>query len=75
MKDHSILILFAFASFFLLPESLAVDKIHANQPIKDGNTIVSDGEMFQLGFLAPETQRIGTWEYGTRRFQQVPLYG
>ncbi|KAL7588155.1 hypothetical protein Lser_V15G36364 [Lactuca serriola] len=64
MKDHSILILFAFASFFLLPESLAVDKIHANQPIKDGNTIVSDGEMFQLGFFSPRNSKnryLGIW--------------
>ncbi|KAI3517264.1 hypothetical protein L1887_16477 [Cichorium endivia] len=30
-------------------DSYAVDAIHANELLKDGNTIISDGEMFELG--------------------------
>ncbi|XP_024447886.2 G-type lectin S-receptor-like serine/threonine-protein kinase At4g27290 isoform X3 [Populus trichocarpa] len=53
---------FCFTSFFVT--SLAVDTISANHTIGDGETIVSSGERFELGFFSPgnSTRRyLGIW--------------
>ncbi|KAF9672902.1 hypothetical protein SADUNF_Sadunf11G0092700 [Salix dunnii] len=53
---------FCFASLFI--PSLAVDTISANHTIGDGETIVSSGETFELGFFSPgnSTRRyLGIW--------------
>ncbi|KAI3695901.1 hypothetical protein L1987_78905 [Smallanthus sonchifolius] len=47
----------------LISTSAAVDTITANQSIKDGETIVSHGEMYELGFSALESPKNATWEY------------
>ncbi|KAI3731012.1 hypothetical protein L1987_62195 [Smallanthus sonchifolius] len=42
----------------------AVDTISANQAIKDGETIVSHGEMYELGFFSPgntKNRYLGIW--------------
>ncbi|KAJ9553608.1 hypothetical protein OSB04_017653 [Centaurea solstitialis] len=50
---YYILVLFSSTIFILLSRSAAAaDTISRNQAIKDGDTIVSDGEMFELGFFS-----------------------
>ncbi|KAK1419590.1 hypothetical protein QVD17_28794 [Tagetes erecta] len=72
MEDHFIPILF-FIAFIILPSPFtALDTIYANQEIKDGETLVSKGEMFELGFFSPgksKNRYLGIWykkiSYGT----------
>ncbi|KAD0592082.1 hypothetical protein E3N88_44007 [Mikania micrantha] len=52
--------------------AVAVDTISANQEIKDGSTLVSQGEMFEMGFFSPgksKNRYLGIWykkiSYGT----------
>ncbi|KAI3721395.1 hypothetical protein L2E82_32405 [Cichorium intybus] len=57
-------LLFAIALFLLVSSSVAVDSIAANQGIKDGETIVSIGEMYELGFFSPANSKnryLGIW--------------
>ncbi|XP_023729507.1 G-type lectin S-receptor-like serine/threonine-protein kinase At4g27290 isoform X1 [Lactuca sativa] len=65
MELYRIILVFIFSIiFFILPCSAAVDRVYINQPIKDGNTIVSDGEMYELGFFSPgksENRYLGIW--------------
>ncbi|XP_042756030.1 G-type lectin S-receptor-like serine/threonine-protein kinase At4g27290 [Lactuca sativa] len=64
MEVYPMLLLFSSTIFFFLSSSAAVDTISANQPIKDGKTIVSDGKMYELGFFSPgkSTNRyLGIW--------------
>ncbi|KAI3748619.1 hypothetical protein L6452_11830 [Arctium lappa] len=52
------------SSLLLFSPSVAVDTIPANQVIKDGETIVSVGEMFELGFFSPDNSNnryLGIW--------------
>ncbi|KAI3734773.1 hypothetical protein L6452_14252 [Arctium lappa] len=61
---NSIFLLFSTALFFLLSSSTAVDTISANQTIKDGNTIVSHGGTFELGFFSLRNSKnryLGIW--------------
>ncbi|XP_076961069.1 G-type lectin S-receptor-like serine/threonine-protein kinase At4g27290 [Bidens hawaiensis] len=58
--------------FLLGSTSAALDSISANQTIKDGDTIVSDGDMYELGFFSPgksKNRYLGIWykkiSYGT----------
>ncbi|KAI3817668.1 hypothetical protein L1987_11464 [Smallanthus sonchifolius] len=44
--------------------SARLDTLYANQPIKDGKTIVSNGNMFELGFFSPgksKNRYLGIW--------------
>ncbi|KAJ9553586.1 hypothetical protein OSB04_017631 [Centaurea solstitialis] len=63
--DHPPMPLFFFTIvFLLLSDSAALNTISANQTIKDGETIVSDGEMFELGFFSPgrsKNRYVGIW--------------
>ncbi|KAJ9542966.1 hypothetical protein OSB04_029472 [Centaurea solstitialis] len=46
------------------PSVVAVDTIAANQVIKDGETIVSAGEMYEMGFFSPDNSNdryLGIW--------------
>ncbi|KAJ9539948.1 hypothetical protein OSB04_026454 [Centaurea solstitialis] len=59
-------LLISIASFLLLfsPSVVAVDTISANQVIKDGETVVSADEMYEMGFFSPadSTNRyLGIW--------------
>ena len=49
---------------FIVPISIAVDTITVNQPIRYGETIISAGGSFELGFYTPENsknQYLGIW--------------
>ncbi|KAK1355494.1 G-type lectin S-receptor-like serine/threonine-protein kinase [Heracleum sosnowskyi] len=63
MKLTSIILFYSTLSYTLY-NSLAVDTITSNQPIKDGETIISAGGEFELGFfsLGTSTNRyLGIW--------------
>ncbi|KAI3516985.1 hypothetical protein L1887_16186 [Cichorium endivia] len=74
MEVYPILVLFSSTMFFSLSSSGAVDTISVNQQIKDGNTIVSDGGTFELGFFSPgkSTNRyLGIWYKNISTFTVV----
>ncbi|KAJ0764214.1 putative protein kinase RLK-Pelle-DLSV family [Helianthus annuus] len=53
-----------FLLSILLPDCAALDTVYANQPIKDGETIVSNGKMFEMGFFSPgksKNRYLGIW--------------
>ncbi|KAJ9542963.1 LOW QUALITY PROTEIN: hypothetical protein OSB04_029469 [Centaurea solstitialis] len=57
-------LLISIALFLIISPSFAVDSITANQVIKDGETVVSAGEMYEMGFFSPadSTKRyLGIW--------------
>ncbi|KAJ9542965.1 hypothetical protein OSB04_029471 [Centaurea solstitialis] len=57
-------LLISIALFLLISPSVAVDTIAANQVIKDGETVVSAGEMFEMGFFSPANSNdryLGIW--------------
>ncbi|XP_052622287.1 G-type lectin S-receptor-like serine/threonine-protein kinase At4g27290 [Lactuca sativa] len=59
-----ILVLLSSIIFLIVSCFAAFDRVHINQPIKDGNTIVSDGEMYELGFFSPgksKNRYLGIW--------------
>ncbi|GKB58678.1 G-type lectin S-receptor-like serine/threonine-protein kinase isoform X1, partial [Tanacetum coccineum] len=50
--------------FVLTTSSSAVDTLFSNQTLKDGDTIVSAGEIFELGFFSPvnsSLRYVGIW--------------
>lgn len=52
------------ALFSFWTNSAAVDNIAADQAIRDNDTIVSAGEMYELGFFSPgnsEYRYLGIW--------------
>ncbi|KAJ0725588.1 putative protein kinase RLK-Pelle-DLSV family [Helianthus annuus] len=54
MEDQYIHLLFFVAFILLLLDCNSLDTISANQEIRDGKTtLVSEGEMFELGFFSP----------------------
>ncbi|XP_024992042.1 G-type lectin S-receptor-like serine/threonine-protein kinase At4g27290 [Cynara cardunculus var. scolymus] len=65
MEDLFTSLLISTALFLLLfSPSVAVDNIAANQVIKDGETIVSAGEMYEMGFFSPANSNnryLGIW--------------
>ncbi|KAK1419591.1 hypothetical protein QVD17_28795 [Tagetes erecta] len=72
MKGHFIPRLFFIAFILLHSRYAALDTLYANQELKDGNTLVSGGEMFELGFFSPgksKNRYVGIWykkiSYGT----------
>ncbi|KVI09740.1 Apple-like protein, partial [Cynara cardunculus var. scolymus] len=58
-------LLISIALFLLLfSPSVAVDSIAVNQVIKDGETVVSAGEMYEMGFFSPANSNnryLGIW--------------
>ncbi|KAK1419628.1 hypothetical protein QVD17_28853 [Tagetes erecta] len=58
-------ILLASCAFLLLGSTSAtLDNIYSNQTIKDGETIVSDDQMYELGFFSPgksKNRYLGIW--------------
>ncbi|GKD34401.1 G-type lectin S-receptor-like serine/threonine-protein kinase [Tanacetum coccineum] len=51
-------------AFFTEQNCTVLDTISANQTIKDGQTVVSKGEMFELGFFSPgksKNRYLGIW--------------
>uniref|UniRef100_A0A6N2N8U6 Bulb-type lectin domain-containing protein n=1 Tax=Salix viminalis TaxID=40686 RepID=A0A6N2N8U6_SALVM len=62
LMNNITILCFCFTSLFI--PSLAVDTISANHTLGDGETIVSSGETFELGFFSPgnSTRRyLGIW--------------
>ncbi|KAD2392724.1 hypothetical protein E3N88_39701 [Mikania micrantha] len=63
--DFQIMILLLSHALFLLGStSAAPDTISANKIIKDGDTIVSDDKMYELGFFSPgksKNRYLGIW--------------
>ncbi|KAI3816117.1 hypothetical protein L1987_15807 [Smallanthus sonchifolius] len=59
----------------LISTSIAVDTITANQSIKDGETIVSQDEMYELGFFSPGNSKkryVGICSYGSCSINKHP---
>ncbi|KAM0019405.1 putative protein kinase RLK-Pelle-DLSV family [Helianthus debilis subsp. tardiflorus] len=73
MEDQYIHLLFFIAFILLSLDCNSLDTISTNQEIKDGKTtLVSEGEMFELGFFSPgkpKNRYMGIWykkiSYGT----------
>ncbi|XP_071732905.1 G-type lectin S-receptor-like serine/threonine-protein kinase At4g27290 isoform X2 [Rutidosis leptorrhynchoides] len=64
MEDHSLPLILFISLILVLSECAAHDTISANQEIKDGETIVSQGEMFEMGFFSPGNSKnryLGIW--------------
>ncbi|XP_071705879.1 G-type lectin S-receptor-like serine/threonine-protein kinase At4g27290 isoform X1 [Rutidosis leptorrhynchoides] len=64
MNKHTLLPLYFCVLISILITCLAVDTISVNQIIKDGETILSSGENFKLGFFSPGTSKnryVGIW--------------
>ncbi|KAJ0764206.1 putative protein kinase RLK-Pelle-DLSV family [Helianthus annuus] len=64
MEYHSIPSLLFTTLFLLVSECGALDTISTNKAIKDGETIVSHGEMYELGFFSPgksKNRYLGIW--------------
>ncbi|KAM0042713.1 putative non-specific serine/threonine protein kinase [Helianthus debilis subsp. tardiflorus] len=53
-----------FLLYIVFPDCVALDTVYANQPITYGKTIVSSGNMFELGFFSPgksKNRYLGIW--------------
>ncbi|KAK9064111.1 hypothetical protein SSX86_017983 [Deinandra increscens subsp. villosa] len=65
MYDQSITVFLIFITLMLSSDSAAIDTISANQLIEDdGKTIVSKGDVFELGFFSPgksKNRYLGIW--------------
>ncbi|KAJ0533549.1 putative S-locus glycoprotein [Helianthus annuus] len=64
MKGLTILLLFHVALCSMLTSSIAVDTFSPSEPIKDGDTILSSGGKFELGFFSPGNSKnryLGIW--------------
>ncbi|KAL7592226.1 hypothetical protein Lser_V15G33238 [Lactuca serriola] len=64
MEVYPILMFFFSTLFVLVSSSAALDTISPNQPIKDGNTLVSEGETYELGFFSlgkSQNRYLGIW--------------
>ena len=60
------MLLFFFLITFILTQTgcTAVDTLSANQEIKDGDTITSEGQMYEMGFFSPGNSKnryLGIW--------------
>ncbi|XP_059661963.1 G-type lectin S-receptor-like serine/threonine-protein kinase At1g11330 isoform X1 [Cornus florida] len=56
-----------FIQISLLPSCLAIDTISKTQQVLDGQTLVSEGEVFELGFFSPSASHVryvGIWYRG-----------
>nr|GEW50615.1 G-type lectin S-receptor-like serine/threonine-protein kinase At4g27290 [Tanacetum cinerariifolium] len=64
MENRSIILLLVIALYLFLSDCTILDTISANQTIKDGETIVSEGEIFEMGFFSPGNSKkryLGIW--------------
>lgn len=60
------LFLFLFISYFLSLFCHAANTITQGQPIRDGQTVISEGQNFELGFFSPansSSRYVGIWYY------------
>ena len=65
MEKCSIIVLLIIALMLLLSDCNVLDTISANQTIKDGETMVSEGGVFEMGFFSPgkntKKRYVGIW--------------
>ncbi|KAI3705547.1 hypothetical protein L1987_75786 [Smallanthus sonchifolius] len=64
MESLTILLFFFGALCSMLTGSIAKDTLSPTEAIRDSNTIVSSGEMFELGFFSPGNSKnryLGIW--------------
>nr|GEU55744.1 apple-like protein [Tanacetum cinerariifolium] len=64
MEKLTILFLYAAVQISILITCAAVDTIAVNQTIKDGDTIISTGGNFEMGFFSPGSSKnryVGIW--------------
>ncbi|EEF36617.1 S-locus-specific glycoprotein S13 precursor, putative [Ricinus communis] len=64
MDDTSILVIFCSYLLLSITTSTAADTINITQSVTDGETLVSAGESFKLGFFSPgnsRTRYLGIW--------------
>ncbi|XP_035831837.1 G-type lectin S-receptor-like serine/threonine-protein kinase At4g27290 [Helianthus annuus] len=64
MEIGYMILLFSCVLFLLLSSCATLNTISTNQVIKDGDTIVSDDNMFELGFFSPgrsKNRYVGIW--------------
>ncbi|CAH1440320.1 unnamed protein product [Lactuca virosa] len=64
MEVFHILVLLSTTVLCILSCSAALDIVSAHQRIKDGNTIVSAGEIYEMGFFSPgksKNRYLGIW--------------
>uniref|UniRef100_A0A251U4V0 Putative S-locus glycoprotein domain, Bulb-type lectin domain, PAN/Apple domain protein n=1 Tax=Helianthus annuus TaxID=4232 RepID=A0A251U4V0_HELAN len=64
MEIGSMILLFSCVLFLLLSSCATLDTISTNQVFRDGDTIVSDDNMFELGFFSPgksKNRYLGIW--------------
>ncbi|KAJ0900947.1 putative protein kinase RLK-Pelle-DLSV family [Helianthus annuus] len=64
MEIGSMILLFSCVLFLLLSPCATLDTMSTNQVIRDGDTIVSDDKMFELGFFSPgrsKNRYVGIW--------------
>ncbi|KAK9050212.1 hypothetical protein SSX86_030819 [Deinandra increscens subsp. villosa] len=64
MTFQSMIMLFSCALFLLGSSSATSDTIPALQAIKDGDTLVSNGQTYELGFFSPgksQNRYLGIW--------------
>ncbi|PRQ28612.1 putative protein kinase RLK-Pelle-DLSV family [Rosa chinensis] len=55
-----------FLILLLIPCCISLDTITPNQPLKDGDVLVSTGKIFALGFFSPgksHSRYVGVWYY------------
>ncbi|KAL6207032.1 hypothetical protein ACLB2K_024277 [Fragaria x ananassa] len=55
-----------FFIFLLIPFCFSIDTITPNQPLRDGDILVSSGKIFALGLFSPGNSRnryVGVWYY------------
>ncbi|KAL3741998.1 hypothetical protein ACJRO7_017479 [Eucalyptus globulus] len=60
----------AFCFFLALPLAQAADTLSANQTLRDGQTLVSSGQVFEFGFFSPNkssARYLGIW------YKNIPL--
>ncbi|KAJ0918617.1 putative protein kinase RLK-Pelle-DLSV family [Helianthus annuus] len=64
MEDQFTHAFFFITLMLLLSDCTARDSMSANKKIKDGETLVSEGQMFELGFFSPgksKNRYLGIW--------------
>ncbi|XP_077244229.1 G-type lectin S-receptor-like serine/threonine-protein kinase At4g27290 isoform X4 [Tasmannia lanceolata] len=71
MKQY--FVVFFICCFSMLPYNKAEDTLTPNQSIGDGNTLISAGNVFELGFFSPD-QNNERWYVGIWHYKQTTYY-
>lgn len=63
---ENLLVLVYILVLLIIQPCFSIDSITQNQPLKDGDVLISEGEIFQLGFFSrgnSSNRYIGVWYY------------